>query len=156
MKRTLLYGFLFALAIFLWAVIEWLLGLHDRYIHYHEYLSYLFAVPSVAIMYWGIRSGAHGARGGISFGKAFSTGLGITAVVVVLCPLVWYVFCTFVNPALLDEMRQHAEEAKGMDTELAAKRFSLGNHLLLSTLSTAVIGVVISLVVAVVISRQRR
>ncbi len=154
MSIAIRYGVLFAVAIFLWAVIESLLGLHDRHIQYHEYLSYFFAVPSVAIMYWGIRSEEKRSQERIGFRKAFMTGLGITGVVTLLCPLVWYVFCAWVNPSFLDNMVRYAIAAKGMDAQLAGQRFSLSTHLLVSTLSTLVIGAVISLVIAVIMARQ--
>ena len=150
------YGTFFALAIFLWALGESALGLHDRHIGYHEYLSYFFAVPAVGIMYWGIVNGRNGlAAGRMGFRGAFLKGLGITAVVALLCPFVWYVFCRFVNPDFLDNMMRHAIEAKGMAVSLAKKRFSLVNHLLVSTLSTTVFGVVISLVIAIIVARQK-
>lgn len=155
MINAVRYGVLFALAIFLWAVVESLVGLHDTYIRYHEYLSYFFAVPSVGIMYWGIRSGEYRRAGPIRFRRAFLKGLGITLVVTALCPLVWYLFCMFVNPDFLDNMTRYAIEAKGMEPRLAEKRFSLSSHILLSTLSTAVIGAVIALVVAVIVARQK-
>src|SRR5690606_2792582 len=114
MLNAIRYGLLFVLAIFLWAVAETMLGLHDRYIRYHEYLSYFFAVPSGGIMYWGIRAGGKTKQGGVSFRSAFMEGLAITGVVTLLCPMVWYVFCTAVNPAFLDNMAHHAIETKGM------------------------------------------
>ncbi len=155
MKNAIRYGLLFASAIFLWAVIEWLVGLHGRFIRYHEYLSYFFAVPSVAVIYWGVRGGDSQAIGKQSFGRAFARGLAITGVATLLCPLVWYVFCTWVNPGFLEAMARHAVEAKGVGTRVAEMRYALTNHLLVSTLSTAVIGAVISLVVAVVVAKHR-
>jgi len=155
MMNAVRYGVLFALAILLWATIESLIGLHDRHIRYHEYLSYFFAIPAVGIIYWGIRSGGDRTGGHIDFRRAFMTGLGITAVAALLCPLVWYVFCEWVNPDFLGNRIRHAVEAQGMDIRLATQRFSLRNHLLVSTFSTTVIGAVISLVVAIIVARQK-
>ena len=155
MLNAVRYGILFALAIFLWAVTETMLGLHDRHIRYHEYLSYFFAVPSVGIMYWGVYAGQKKPAAGMSFRGAFLKGLGITAVVSVLCPVVWYVFCVYVNPDFLGNMARHAVDTKEMAPPLAAKRFSLPGHLLVSTLSTAVIGAGVSLVIAVIVARRK-
>ncbi|WP_257669491.1 DUF4199 domain-containing protein [Parapedobacter tibetensis] len=155
MKIAIYYGILFAFAIFIWAVIESLVGLHDRYIQYHEYLSYFFAVPSVAIMFWGIRSSRNQSDSRTGFRKAFMAGLGITLVVTMLCPLVWYVFCVFVNPTFLNNMMHYAVETKGMDAQIAALRFSLSNHILVSTISTSVIGVVIAFVIAIIVARRK-
>lgn len=156
MLNAIRYGLLFALAIFLWAVAETLLGLHDRYIRYHEYLSYFFAVPSVGIMYWGIRAGEKGKRGSTSFRSALVKGLAITGVVTLLCPVVWYVFCTAVNSAFLDNMARHAIETKGMATALALQWYALPTFLFMSAFSTAVIGSVISLVIAIIMAGRRR
>lgn len=150
------YGLFFALAIFLWAVAETMLGLHDRYIRYHEYLSYFFAVPSVGIMYLGICAGEEVPAQGMRFGRAFRKGLGITAVVTLLCPAIWYVFCTYVNPAFLGNMAQYAREAKTMAPSVAAKRYLLSNYLLISAFSMAVIGVVISLAIATIMAGRLR
>jgi len=155
MLNAIRYGVLFALAIFLWAVAETALGLHGRYIRYHEYLSYFFAVPSVGIMYWGMCAGQQNRPGGMGFRSAFRKGLGITVVVSLLCPVVWYVFCVYVNPDFLGNMARHAVETKQMAPPLAAKRFSLSGHLLVSALSTAVVGAVISLVIAVIVARRK-
>lgn len=156
MWNALRYGILFALAIFLWALAETMLGLHDRYIRYHEYLSYFFAVPSVAIMYLGIRAGEEMPERGMGFRKAWLKGLGITAVVTLLCPVVWWVFCTVVNPAFLGNIAQYAIEAKAMDPSLAMERYTLPNYLIVSALSTAVIGTIISLVIAIIMAGRRK
>lgn len=155
MLNAIRYGLLFALAIFLWAVAETLLGLHDRYIRYHEYLSYFFAVPSVAIMYWGISAGAKAKREGVSFRSAFLKGLAITGVVTLLCPVVWYIFCTVVNPSFLGNMARHAIETKGMAAPLARQWYALPTFVLVSAFSTAVIGSVISLVIAIIMAGRR-
>ncbi|MGK6349710.1 DUF4199 domain-containing protein [Parapedobacter sp. DT-150] len=154
MMNVIRYGVFLALAMLLWAVAEWLVGLHGPYIRYHEYLSYFFAVPSVAILYGGIRSAANRLGGHMDFRKAFMEGLGITLVATLLCPLVWYVFCVGINPAFLANMTRFSIDVKGMDAQLAAQLFSLPNHLLLSTLSMAVVGTVTSLVVAIIVARR--
>lgn len=155
MMNAIRYGVFFALAIFIWAIIEWLIGLHGRYIRYHEYLSYFFAVPAVGIMYWGIAKRTGGQAEQLGFRRAFLKGLGITFVVVLLCPLVWYIFCTVINPYFLDNMVRYAIETKAMAPTLAMKRFSLANHLVVSSLSTGVIGTVISLVISVIVARRK-
>lgn len=155
MLNAIRYGLFFGLAMFLWTVAETLLGLHGRYIRYHEYLSYFFAVPSVGIMYWGVRAGGKTKQGGVSFRSAFMEGLAITGVVTLLCPVVWYVFCTAVNPVFLDNMALHAIE-KGMAAPLALQWYALPAFLFVSAFSTAVIGCVISLVIAVIIAGRHR
>lgn len=156
MLNALRYGLLFAAAIFLWAAAETMLGLHDRYIRYHEYLSYLFAVPSVGIMYLGIRAGEEVRGQGMRFRKALLRGLGITAVVTLLCPAVWFVFCTFVNPAFLNNIIQHAIQAKKMAPSLAKAWYALPHYLFVSALSTAIIGTVISVVIAIIMAGRWR
>ncbi|SEL58230.1 DUF4199 domain-containing protein [Parapedobacter koreensis] len=156
MMHAVRYGMLFALAIFLWAMAEWLIGLHDRYIRYYEYLSYFFAIPSVYIIYRGIYDGVDWSDGRVGFRKAFERGLGITLVVMLLCPLVWYVFCTFINPAFLSNMERFSVENKGMQAALAAQRFSLPVYVLIASLSTTLVGIVISLVIAIIAAQQKR
>lgn len=156
MMNAIRYGLLFSLAIFLWLVAESSLGLHGQYIRYHEYLSYFFAVPAVIIMYKGIRSGESSAQRSIPFGKGLLKGLGITAIVAVLCPLVRYVFCVYVNPTFLGNMAKYAVEVKAMSPTLAASRFELTGYLVMSVFSTVVIGVVISLVMAVILAARQR
>jgi len=155
MFNAIRYGIFFTLAIFLWAVAETVFGLHDRYIRYHEYLSYFFAVPAVAILYWGIRAGEHVPRPRMRFRRAFGKGLAIMAVVAVLCPLVWYVFCTLVNPMFLDNMTHYAIKIKGMARLSAMHRYELPNYLFMATFSTVLIGSVISLVIAVIMAGRR-
>ncbi|MGV3761663.1 DUF4199 domain-containing protein [Parapedobacter sp.] len=156
MMNALRYGLLFASAIFLWALLETVLGLHDRYIRYHEYLSYFFAVPSVGIMYVGICAGEETPAKGMRFRRALWKGLAITAVVAVLSPVVWLVFCTFVNPAFLGNMAQYAIESNAMTPSLAAKRYALPNYLFVSAFSMAIIGAVISLVIAIIMAGRQR
>ena len=155
MLNAIRYGLLFASAIFLWAVAETLVGLHGRYIRYHEYLSYFFAVPAVIIMYSGVRPARH-MQQRQSFRSGLLKGLAITAVVVALCPLVWYVFCTFVNPGFLGNMVTHAVEDRGMDPQAAARRYSLYGYITVSVLSTAIVGSVISLVMAIIMAARKR
>ncbi|MBK1439432.1 DUF4199 domain-containing protein [Parapedobacter sp. ISTM3] len=154
--HTIKYGILFALAIFLWVVIEWLVGLHDRYIRYHEYLSYFFAVPSVYILYRGIRGGADQPNGRLSFRRVFAKGLGISLVATCLCPLVWYVYCVVINPAFLEHMTRFSIEVKEVDSHLASERFSLPVYLSTTTVSTALTNVITCFVIAVVVAERKR
>lgn len=156
MLNAIRYGILFASAIFLWAVAETVVGLHDRYIRYHEYLSYFFAVPAVAIMYHGVRSGQHVPHHGLPFRSGLLKGLSITAVVVILSPLVWYIFCTFVNPDFLGNMIAHAIESKNINPQVVVQRYSLSGYITVSVLSTAIVGSVISLVMAIIMAARQR
>lgn len=146
------YGSGWALAALLWMLVESWVGLHDRYMHYHGYLTYFFAIPWVFIYYRGIRQRAVTA-GRLEFREAFLLGCGITLAATVLTPVVWWAFAGWLNPDFLTAKAQHAI-GHGMDPEAAALRYSLVNHLVISAFSTAVIGSVISLVIAIIFARR--
>lgn len=154
MKQVLFFGLLYVLAIVGWALAETVVGLHDEYIRYHEYLSYFFAIPIVAIMYYAMQARKRQLNQELTFKRAFVYGLSITAFVLLCSPVLWYVFCTYINTDLLDNLARYHMERKGLSEAVAQRRYALPNYIWMAMASTTTIGVVVSLVLSLITSKK--
>lgn len=157
MANALKWGLIFSSAALLWYSLEFLFGMHDRYIALHPMVSNLFAIPAAVIIVSGIleKKRTHGGR--ISYRKSLSTGTGISLVVAALSPAVLWIFTQWINPDFFPAMIRHSLSV-GMhaDDGEAANHFNLQNYALMSMLAAPVMGLIVSSIAGLFIRTRSR
>jgi hypothetical protein len=149
MQRILLFGTLYAAAIFLWALIEFLIGLQGVYIRYHEMYSYFFAIPAIFILYRALvdhmapQTSSH-------WTTPFKFGLGVVLIATLLTPLVWWVFCQWINPDFLPSLRKYHILSRNLHPVRVGELFSFSNFLFMQAVTTAVVGILIALILSII------
>jgi hypothetical protein len=126
--------------------------------------SMVYAVLAAGILL-GVRSVRTAKGGVITFGKAFGTGMGITAICAILSGIFTYIKLTSLAPELLEQMKANAEA--GLDTsEMTAEEIQAAESALeaftspailsvIDVFSTLFIGALFALVVAAVFKRNQ-
>lgn len=123
--------------IFLWLILERLLGAHGHNLHYYPYFvlgSLLVPAAGILMPIWRRKMYS---MYGLRFEEAFRSGLIVTAVLTVTLPLIYFFFFTYIGPDLFDNIRNFAyanAHRFGLRPNVAMIRaeqlFNLRNYLL--------------------------
>jgi hypothetical protein len=150
------WGFIFTIAGLLWILLEKLMGWHGKNIEQHAFNTYFFIIPATHIYISAIKNKREKFyKGKMSWKQGFLTGLGITAVVSVLNPLLQYIKSTLISPEFFQNAIAFAIESRKMSLEQADSYYNLKNQIIQSTFTTLIFGVVASAVIAIIVKRNR-
>lgn len=155
-KIEITWAFIFVLAQLIWMLIEKLSGLHGTHIEKHSWFSGLFAIPAIAIFVFALRDKRKNDYNGIiSYKEGFMTGMIITIGVTVLTPLVQYIIHTFISPDFFSNIIAYSAESGFMTQEEAEAYFSLGSYMVQATISTFIMGIITSAIVAFFVKSKK-
>jgi hypothetical protein len=153
-KTEFKWGVIFAVMGLIWVTLEYLVGLHGRFIAWHPILTNLIAVPSVIIMVLAILEKRRVLGGTISFKQAFLCGLGVSVVVAMLSPLTQFIFHTLINPGFFENAIRYGVEQGKTTLAEAQAFFNLQSYMLQSVLAALIMGSITSLVIAAMIKKE--
>ena len=148
-KTELKWGVIFSVMGLAWLTLEYLVGLHSRFIAWHPILTNLVAIPSVIIMVLAILEKRRVLGGVISFQQAFLCGFGVSLVVAVLSPLTQFIFHRLINPGFFETAIRY-----GVEQGKTTLHFNLPSYMLQSVLAAIIIGSITSLVIAAMIKKE--
>jgi hypothetical protein len=94
------YGAIAAGSGFLWTCFEFAIGLHDKYVDLHPYLTNLFFLIAIAITIFSLNE-IKRLNGSLNVMLALKLGLVVGLVNLPLSLLSFYVFIEYVNPDML-------------------------------------------------------
>lgn len=101
------YGAISAASGFLWTCLEFAVGLHDKYVDLHPYLTNLFFPIAIAITIFSLKE-IKRLNGSLNVMLAFKLGLIVGLVSLPLSLLSFYVFIEYVNPNMFTSFIQHS------------------------------------------------
>ncbi len=152
MKTTVIkfgiYGLLAAALLFLAALV---LG-KELSFSTQEVIGYISMVVSLSFVFFGIKSYRDKVNNGsVTFGKAFTIGILISLFAGLGFGIVDYIYTTVINP---DFMEQYIETMRSQGLEGEIPTYSNGFLALIMFLTVAVIGIMISLLSALVLKKN--
>lgn len=151
-KVTLTYGVIYALASLLWISMEYALGFQTIYVEIQPYITLLFLVPAVYIMYRGMKSHrviVHERQAPFNYFMAFMSGFNITVIATLLSPVVSYIFHSYINPEFFDSMIQQSVSSMLMTEDMAKAYYNQQSYIQQSIVGGLISGSIISAVLAV-------
>lgn len=153
-KTELKWGVIFSVMGLVWVTMEYLVGLHGRFIAWHPILTNLIAIPSVIIMVLAILEKRRVLGGNITFKQAFLCGLGVSLVVAVLSPISQFIFHRLINPGFFENAIRYGVEQGKTTLAEAQAFFNLQSYMLQSVFAAIIIGSITSLVIAAMIKKE--
>lgn len=150
-KVTLIYGIVYALASLLWISMEYALGFQTIYVDLQSYVTFLFLIPAVYIMYRGMKSHRiiiHERQAPFNYFMAFMSGFNITVIATLLSPLVSYIFHSFINPDFFETMIQQSVSAMIMTEDMAKAYYNQQSFIQQGIVGGLISGSIISAVLA--------
>jgi len=138
-----------------WFVGEKFLGLHSENIANHALYTNLFAIPTLLLYYSALAEKKRTAFGGVmTWKEAFKSGMAITLGIAITSPIVQLIFHFGISPEYFDNAIGYAVE-NNLSTQADAMRyFALTNYLIISSVSSFFLGLVVSLITALVVSSK--
>ncbi len=153
-KTELKWGVIFSVMSLVWLTLEYLVGLHGKFIAWQAILTNLVAIPSVIIMVLAILEKRRVLGGTISFKQAFLCGLGVSVVVAALSPLTTFIFHKIINPDYFTNIIRYSVENGKATLAQAESFFNLQSYMLQGVLAALIIGAITSLVIAAMIKKE--
>lgn len=148
------WGIIFTIALILWTTLEMLLGFHDERIKEHPVITMFFTIPAIAIYVLAlIDKKRNFYEGKINWLQGFITGSIIGIVVAVLSPLSQYLVHTIISPDFLENAKNASIELGTMEKEEAKKYFTLSNYIIVSIVSSVILGIITSAIVSVFVAK---
>ncbi len=140
-----------------WLLIERLVGLHDKYIHLHQYLTLLFMIPAIWMYVLALKDKKNYCYNGqMTFVQGFLTGIIITLIITAISPLTQYVVSEYVTPDFFENATAYSLKTGDHKTEAEAKAyFNYENYALQATIAAFIWGLITSLVVAFFVKTKK-
>lgn len=135
---------------------EFALGLHSTYIALHPYISPIFVLVGIFVLYLGMKDHKTRHGGEVEYLPSFLSGVYISIVFTILSPLVSYVFHTFINPDFFDSMINAAVLNGFMIEEKAKDYFSLRSYIQQGIVGSFIFGIVTSAIIALFLRKRAK
>jgi hypothetical protein len=147
-RIELRYAVLTSLLVLLWLIMEFEIGLQDKYVAFHPYISLLAFLIPVVTYRLAIREKIEEKYGKLSFKQAFVSGLLMTFFCSILAVPIQIGFQKLVNPDFFETMITYTAQKSHSTMEQAAQYFNPRNYIAEQVLYTFIIGTIISLILA--------
>ena len=150
-KIEIKWAFIFIGSFLLWMILERVVGLHDKYIDKHLYLTMLFSIVAIAIYVFALLDKRNNFYNGVmTYKQGFMTGLFITIIVTVFSPLTQWIISYVITPDYFNNVIQYSVEAGYHNSIADAKaQFNFKNYAIQSTISALIMGILTTSIIAI-------
>ncbi|MFO7745049.1 MAG: DUF4199 domain-containing protein [Psychroflexus sp.] len=150
-KTELKWAFIFIASMLIWMLLEKWFGLHDEYIHLHQYITMLYAIVAIAIYVLALRDKRKNYyKGKMTYKQGFKSGLIITIIITIFSPMTQWIISEVITPDYFENVITHSvETGYYKTTEEAESNFNLKTYVIQSTIYAFVMGIVTTSIVAV-------
>jgi len=150
-KIEIKWAFIFIGSLLLWMLLERLVGLHDKHIDKHQYITMFYSVIAIALYVFALIDKRNNFYDGImTYKQGFISGLIITIIVTVFTPLTQWIISNVITPDYFDNVIQYSVET-GYHKSIAdaEAQFNLKSYIMQSTMGALLMGIVTSAIVAI-------
>lgn len=155
LKIEIRYAVLISLLMLLWLALEFLVGLHDKYIQYHPYVTMFALVIPVVCSRLAIKEKIRQLNSSITFKQAFLTGFLIALFAAILAIPIQLIFHKLINPSFFQNMIDYSivrATSLGMNVAKAKQEatmyFNLMSYMMQCFFGTLFFGTIIALILA--------
>ena len=151
------WALIFSAVTLLWMTGEKLVGLHDKYIDYHLYLTNLFAIPAIIMMVMALKEKKKKVYAGdMSYGQGLISGIIISALIAMLAPLTQWITSYVITPGYFPHViKRSVELGYYKTTEEAAANFNYTNYAIQSTIGALIMGILTTAIAMLFIRRKK-
>lgn len=150
-KIEIKWALIFIASLMAWMFLERLVGLHDKHLDKHQYLTLLYSIIAVSIYVFALNDKRrHFYNGTMSYLQGFLSGLVITSIVTVFSPLTQWVISNVITPDYFKNVIEYSLTTgyhKSRSDALA--QFNYKSYAIQSTIGALVMGLVTTAVVAI-------
>jgi hypothetical protein len=155
MKLEIKFAIIYCIISLSWLLLEFLAGLHTKYIEYHPIVTMFALVPSVLVYRKALISKKELLGGTISLKDALKSGLLLTVFIAILSPILLFVFYFVINPSFFDTMIKYSVENRKATFEQATDYFNFNSYLQMTVAGGLFIGTLISVISALIVRDKK-
>ena len=155
-KIEVKWAFIFIGSLLLWMLLERLIGLHDKHIDKHQYLTMLYSIVAIALYVLAfLDKRKNFYKGLMTYKQGFITGLIITIIVTIFTPLTQWIISSVITPDYFKNVIQYSVETGYHKSVADAEaQFNLINYIIQSTIGALIMGIVTTATVAIFTRRK--
>lgn len=142
-KIELKWAIYFSLMVLAWMSLEKLVGLHDKYIDYHLYLTNLFAIPAILFIVWALKDKRKNYYNGqMTYQEGLISGIILSVFIAVLSPLTQWITSYIITPDYFTNVIRRSVEIGYYKTiEKAQENFNFPNYAKQGAIASLVMGI---------------
>lgn len=151
LKIEVKWAFIFIGSLLLWMLLERLVGLHDRHIDKHQYLTLLYSIVAISLYVFALLDKRKNFFNGVmTYKQGFKAGLIITAIVTIFSPITQWIISSLITPDYFKNVIQYSVET-GYHKSIAdaEAQFNLKSYMVQSTIGALIMGIVTTAIVAI-------
>ncbi len=156
-KIEVKWAIIFITTILGWSVLEKVAGLHDKNIEMHATFSAFFMLPAILVYFLAIRDKKHNYYdGNMNFSHGFMAGLWVTIFVAICNPLTQWLISFVITPEYFENVIAYSVENEMSTLEEATAYFNYQSYVIQGTIGTLIIGIVTSVILALLLKTRKR
>lgn len=150
-KIEIKWALIFIASLLIWMLLEKWTGLHDEYIHLHQYITMGFGFVAIAIYVLAlINKRKQYYNDKMTYKQGFKAGFIMTLIITAFSPLTQWIISEVITPDYFTHVINYSlETGQYENVDDAKANFNLKNYILQSTLFAFIMGVVTTAIVAV-------
>jgi hypothetical protein len=156
-KTEIKWAFIFSGMGLLWMVLEKLVGLHDKYIDYHMYLTNLFMIPAVWVTVLALRDKKRrDYAGNMTYLQGFLSGMLLTVFIAALSPLTQWITSYVITPEYFPNVIKRSVELGYFKTTAdATANFNYQNYAVQGAIGALIMGTVTVAIVMIFVRTKQ-
>ncbi|MCO5724931.1 DUF4199 domain-containing protein [Robiginitalea marina] len=157
LKIEIKWALIFTGVTLLWMLLEKAVGLHDRYLDYHLYLTNLFAIPAIVMMVLALKDKKKNFYGGqMDYKQGFLSGVMVSVFIALLSPLAQWITSYVITPEYFPNVIKRSVELGYFKTLAEAEaNFNYKNYAVQGAIAALVMGVVTTAIAMVFIRSKK-
>lgn len=147
------WAIIFSIVGLLWMVLEKAVGLHDKYIDYHLYLTNLFAIPAIIVMVLALKDKKKKIYGGrMTYVQGLISGIILSVFIALLSPLTQWITSYLITPEYFPNIIKRSVELGYYKTTAEAEaNFNYPNYAKQGAIGALMMGVATTAIVMIFI-----
>lgn len=156
-KIEIKWAVIFSIMVLLWMVLEKLVGLHDKYIDYHLYLTNLFAIPAIWVMVLALKDKKKSYyQGRMTYKQGLICGIILSVFIALLSPLTQWITSYIITPEYFPNVIKRSVELGYYPTTAeAAANFNYYNYAKQGAIGALIMGIVTTAIAMIFIRSKK-
>lgn len=156
-RIELKWAILFSIMGLVWMLLEKLVGLHDRYIDYHLYLTNLFAIPAIWFMVMALKDKKKNIYNNhMSYTQGLVSGIVLSIFIALVSPLTQWVTSYVITPEYFPNVIERSVELGYFETTADAEaNFNYANYAKQGAIGAFVMGVLTTAIAMIFIRTKK-
>ena len=157
-KIELKWAVIFSIMVLLWMVLEKAVGLHDRYLDYHLYLTNLFAIPAIIVMVLALKDKKKSFyHGKMTYKEGLISGIVLSVFIALISPVTQWITSYVITPDYFPNVIKRSVELGYYKTTAEAEaQFNYTNYAIQGAIGALIMGIITTAIAMIFIRSKKK